>query len=696
MSLLMKTSCLIVAATFCLVAPCVTLSTCRQISDYADDRTYDAAPFVVTGTVAHISIYANRLFTLADSSGFTRIMMATNAITSGAEIKKEDVVKAEGFLESEWSVATCTNITYLHRGTLPAVKIVTGPDILSGRYDSHLIAIRGVVKHIYNDDIDPKFSFIVLDCNGIPIYVTCDNRCLGNLQLVGANIEVSGRCNPYGNHYRKHIGRAVELQDMTILTAAARDCLGIPDITSIRRLGPTEISALGRHKTHGRVSAVWGDGLALVQTEAGQLARVEFALNQRPVPGRCGEVVGYPATDLYNINLTSAYWRDSGDQPVAPVVPKDISVRDWFRTEENHPFFNPSFYGKTVRLAGHVRGLNREPGNTGLMTINTDEYTVKVDASANPEILNGVEIGCTVSVTGIAVMDIDNWRPNAAFPKIRGFFIVPRSADDITVISRPPWLTPRRLLSALAVSLLLIVAILIWNRVLKAQVERRSRQLLRERMEGVRSKLKADERTRIAVELHDSLSQNLAGVTFELDAACNLAHDKDLMMRHLGIASMALKSCRREMRDCLWDLRNNALGNGSLNDVIHRSLVPIVGEAEVIVRFDVHRSRLPDDLIHAILRITRELVSNAIRHGKATTIRVSGCLDGSVLRFSVRDNGVGFGDTPPPGAEGGHFGLQGIRERVRHFKGDMKISRTPKNETRIAVSMQIPKFDFSD
>ena len=686
------------AAGLCLAAPRGPLTSCQQVSDCTDDPRYDATAFALTGTVASVTHHKSPHFTITDFSGFSRVIMATNAATSGSGITVGDIVIVEGFLQTSNSIATGTNIVFLCKGAPPDFKSVSGADIALGHYDAHIVRFKGVVQHIFDDDIDPKFIFLVLDCDGTSIYLTTIRERKIDRRLIGASVEITGRCNPYGNAYRRHIGRVIGIQDITILTPATRDPYDVPDIADIRRQGPAEISSLGRHKARGVVMAVWGDGRALVKTGAGDCVRVEFASSERPVCGQTVEVIGYPASDLYNINLTSAYWKGAeGDAPpTATNAVADVSVRDWQRVHSDHPYFIPSFHGQPVRLRGVVRGLTREPDAVGLLTLETDGSMAQVDATANPDILQNVEIGCTVSVTGIAVMDIDNWRPNAAFPKIRGFFVVPRSADDLTILSRPPWLTPRRLLTALAVLAFVLVAIVIWNRILKSQVERRSRQLLRERTEGIRSKLKADERTRIAVELHDSLSQNLAGVTFELDAACNLTHDRDLMMRHLGIASKALKSCRREMRDCLWDLRNNALGTGSLNEVIHRSLVPIVGQTQIVIRFDALRSRLTDDLIHAILRIVRELVSNAIRHGKATTVRISGCIDGKFVRFSVRDNGIGFGETPPPGTAEGHFGLQGVRERARHFNGDMSISRTPKNETRVAVSMQIPDFDFSE
>ena len=196
------------------------------------------------------------------------------------------------------------------------------------------------------------------------------------------------------------------------------------------------------------------------------------------------------------------------------------------------------------------------------------------------------------------------------------------------------------------------------------------------------------ERTRLAVELHDSVAQSLTAVSMEIAAANELRGDAPAdMMDHLNVAERTLKSCRDELRNCLWDLRNQALDENDMNKAILRTLQPHIASQQLKVTFNVPRSRLSDNTAHAILRIVRELVLNAIRHGKATTICVAGELDKNELRFSIRDDGCGFDPADAPGISQGHYGLQGIRERIDRLGGSLDISSSKGRGTDVTVVM---------
>ena len=78
---------------------------------------------------------------------------------------------------------------------------------------------------------------------------------------------------------------------------------------------------------------------------------------------------------------------------------------------------------------------------------------------------------------------------------------------------------------------------------------------------------------------------------------------------------------------------------------------------------------------------------NAVRHGGAKRIWIAGeCSDGHIA-FSVRDDGCGFDASSAPGPRDGHFGLQGIRERVRAAKGKIEVESAPGKGTKITVTM---------
>jgi signal transduction histidine kinase len=102
----------------------------------------------------------------------------------------------------------------------------------------------------------------------------------------------------------------------------------------------------------------------------------------------------------------------------------------------------------------------------------------------------------------------------------------------------------------------------------------------------------------------------------------------------------------------------------------------------------VSRERLSDNTAHGILRIIRELASNAVRHGGATEIRIAGSIEKDRLLFSVSDNGCGFDPENHPGVADGHYGLQGIQDRIDGFEGEMAIKSTVGEGTKATISIK--------
>ena len=131
-----------------------------------------------------------------------------------------------------------------------------------------------------------------------------------------------------------------------------------------------------------------------------------------------------------------------------------------------------------------------------------------------------------------------NWQPNAPFPHVEGFAIVVRTPDDIRILSRPPWWTPGRLLTVIGALLAALAGVFAWNRSLNRLAEMRGRELTEETVARVTADLKVGERTRLAVELHDALSQNLTGAALEIETSDVLIDNAPSKAHHhLGIAA---------------------------------------------------------------------------------------------------------------------------------------------------------------
>ena len=134
---------------------------------------------------------------------------------------------------------------------------------------------------------------------------------------------------------------------------------------------------------------------------------------------------------------------------------------------------------------------------------------------------------------------------------------------------------------------------------------------------------------------------------------------------------------------------NLTLEDEDVNDAIRRTLAPHVGNTELAVRFSVPRELFCDNTAHTILRIIRELAINAVQHGKATSVKVAGSIEGGKLLFSVRDNGCGFDPESAPGMAQGHFGFQGIRDRIESFEGEMSVQSAPGKGTKVTIALTV-------
>ena len=101
---------------------------------------------------------------------------------------------------------------------------------------------------------------------------------------------------------------------------------------------------------------------------------------------------------------------------------------------------------------------------------------------------------------------------------------------------------------------------------------------------------------------------------------------------------------------------------------------------------DVQFGRLPSILENAIYRIAQEALTNACKHSKSKKVTVTMTQEGQDVRLEVQDWGIGF---DPESVEKGHFGLEGIRQRVRLLGGRLTIESKPGSGTLVQVVVPI-------
>ena len=561
-----------------------------------------------------------------------------------------------------------TNITTIGRRPVRC-QTVRLANLDDRQHDLRRISTSGLICDTFPDEIDTNTIFVLLKDGAKTLPVAQDKSSRPFVEI-GTRVQVSGIYHRTVSGDRKFSGPYLVEREMRILQRPPTDPFAVPDLANEIYLTPTEVAQMDRRKVCGRVLAAWGGNRLLLQANDGRIINATLASHiALPNCGLQVVLAGWPETDLFRINLAKAIWKAVDPSDAGAAQPIDKITREG----TSLPKLSSALHGNLIRLTGIVRSIPSSESPEQRLYITCDNATLPVESGAHMSLPPGLVIGCKVAVTGRCFLETGTWSRFNVFPHMRSATLILRTPDDIVILSRPSWWTSAKLLGVITILVLIVIAILAWNRMLRKLVERRGRELYRAEIDRASSELRVGERTRLAVELHDSLSQNLTGIALAINAG------------EYEIAKKSLKSCREELKNCLWDLRNNALEEADINVAIRKTLAPHIATAHLTVRFSLARKQLTDKTTHTILRILRELAVNAIRHGNATQIRIAGSVEEHRVLFSMRDNGGGFDPTTAPGMEEGHFGLQGIRERVESLGGDMEIVSAPSKGTKITI-----------
>ena len=646
------------------------------------------ARFCVTGTVSYVLTYHENLCRLLLEDPDVGVLFHGKAAGNPPHVG--DVVRLSGAIiprpqnpvRPEFS-----ELAVLGHAATPAPFAGAGGDIMSGSRDFRRSYLVGEVRDVMPSGTDPCWNYLSLLSDGNHYYVPIPTRgaSLGQLKsLIGSTVGLDGYPDPDNGSHRFLDERrfvVASRKHVTVLSRPPDDPFAeAPSIESLHRLPIERISRLGRHRTSGRVLSVWNGKNALLLLPDQRKALVTFGdrcgASAIPCRGDCVEVCGYPSTDGFTLHFTHAIARpaDGGPFEEPPITTLTESDFSGWMPENNHPKL--PLQGRRLQLCGTAGDVSNSQRRRGVIPLSIANRLLEVDFSAVPEAIRRVMPGCRVRVTGTCVLASENWAVLSDSALLNGIRLVIDRPDDLEILARPPWWTPRRLAIAVIILLVVLFASLIWNRTLRRLSEKRGRELFRERSANAMAELKTVERTRLAVELHDSISQILTGAAMQLDAG------------ETNAAKRILASCRRELRSCLWELRSNALDAANLADAVRETVAPHLGGRKAAIDIDIPASALSEEMRHAALRIVREATVNAIRHGRATTVAISGELSGKRLSLTIVDNGRGFDPSTAHGSATGHFGLVGMRERAKAFNGSVSIVSAPGSGTEVTVVLE--------
>ena len=199
----------------------------------------------------------------------------------------------------------------------------------------------------------------------------------------------------------------------------------------------------------------------------------------------------------------------------------------------------------------------------------------------------------------------------------------------------------------------------------------------------------ANERQRMARELHDTLSQGLAGLILQLEAVD--AHlTKERPDRAHKIVKDAMEQARGTLADArrvIGDLRSSVNHFDSLEQALEAEVVRFEQATGLSCDLKVQlNGELPDPIVETGLRIVSEALTNVARHAQASNAWVQVEETETQLCLEVRDDGQGF---EPEAVEAGHYGLLGMRERARLAGGTLDVSTEKGEGTAIKVCLPL-------
>ncbi|NEQ55562.1 MAG: sensor histidine kinase [Leptolyngbya sp. SIO3F4] len=221
---------------------------------------------------------------------------------------------------------------------------------------------------------------------------------------------------------------------------------------------------------------------------------------------------------------------------------------------------------------------------------------------------------------------------------------------------------------------LLLVNALLNERKIQNRLQKANKDLKRSAAQ-VKQLATAQERSRIAREIHDSLGHSLTALNIQLEGAIKLSQrdpqkSQALLTEAKRLGSVALQDVRQSVAT----LRDNSPTKDSLHKRLNTLVDTLRTSTGITPNINIQLlTPLPEATSMALYRIAQEGITNIVKHAKATIVELSLVAEESETRLLLRDNGRGFDISQTSTG----FGLQGMRERAQAIGGQLTLNSWP-------------------
>lgn len=225
---------------------------------------------------------------------------------------------------------------------------------------------------------------------------------------------------------------------------------------------------------------------------------------------------------------------------------------------------------------------------------------------------------------------------------------------------------------------------------IKAQQVTRELEIANEKLEDY---VRNNERQKMARDLHDTLSQGLSALAMQLDAA-NANLKKGKTERAQEIISHAMNYTRKtlsESRDLISDLRTENIRSQKLLSGLNTELEMFKRQFSGVIHAEISAEQnISESLYRNFIYVFRESLNNIIKHAKASEVWIHIYIENHYLYMTIKDNGVGF-EVKWLDQLVGHYGIMGIKERIKSLDGRWNLISKKKQGTTIEVIVPLEK-----
>jgi PAS domain S-box-containing protein len=200
----------------------------------------------------------------------------------------------------------------------------------------------------------------------------------------------------------------------------------------------------------------------------------------------------------------------------------------------------------------------------------------------------------------------------------------------------------------------------------------------------IKEKTAIEERTRLARDLHDAVSQTLFSTSLIAEVLPKVwERNKEDGLKKLEEVRQLTRGALAEMRTLLFELRPAALADADLNDLLRQLAESVIGRARVPVALEINgECEIPADVKIALYRIAQEALNNIAKHSGASRAQVSLQCSPHGVDLSIFDNGRGFDVTRETA---GSFGLSNMKERAGQIGASLRVESKAGEGTKITV-----------